>query len=243
MLVVSRLLEECGNMALLTSPCASSVVIHYEGFLDNNAKFFPKEVAIISLQTNVLGHWIISPEGKLEDLPHITQQYNNKLTKHHHGLEWCDGEAISSKVYEAVRSFTKNAKHIYTWGVQQTLFTEKLLDRKAINVKSWLYKPIFVAEASRVKTCILHSSRNNKEYACALQRVSQTSIALLASSLYYESEGITENPFSYINKVVDEYTPDFRSLTTHTRSYSRSIPLRQDPNSVDETDSNCSEYS
>lgn len=213
------------------SSVKSSVIIYYEGFIGSNGSFLPKEVAVIGTSINILGHWIINPEYSFSILPKNIQKYNNELTILRHGIEWYEGEASAKQVYSLLRSIGQKANNIYTYGHQQTKFTEELLSRKVINLKRYGITPLFTCDPSNVASCVLHGSRIHRSFICALRRVIQlrAGLALIGNKATSRSTS-------------SEHTSDFGGSAVYTRSYSRRISSRQNTEGVDETDSNRSKH-
>lgn len=68
-------------------------------FLHNESgNVLPKEVAVISLQGNVLGHWTIKSPHTFQDLPLESKMKNFFLTKNIHSIEWFDGVITVSQL-------------------------------------------------------------------------------------------------------------------------------------------------
>ena len=55
----------------------------------------PKEVALLSLNEDYIGHWIVSPPYTGKKFPISVKTTNKWLSHHKHGLEWEDGYIIS----------------------------------------------------------------------------------------------------------------------------------------------------
>ena len=64
-------------------------VIEIQGLRDRDNKFLPKEVAIVSLQGNVSGHWLISPPHTYDEQTHTLlykqRRFKNEQVRIAHG--------------------------------------------------------------------------------------------------------------------------------------------------------------
>ena len=60
------------------------IVIDIQGFRDVEENFIPKEVAVLTINATITGHWIMASPCSFEDLPVRARRENNWLTK----LSW-----------------------------------------------------------------------------------------------------------------------------------------------------------
>lgn len=144
---------------------------------DENNDPIPKEVAVVSLQGNVIGHWIIKAPHNFQDLPNGLKVMNNFCTVEIHGLEWFDGDVPIKVLKYHVCELVKNAKQIYARGCNNASFLESLICRHVINFENY-HAPTFskLQELfpSENTVCSSHASPKKPENFlnfCALNRV------------------------------------------------------------------------
>ena len=71
-------------------------VIEIQGLRDRDNKFLPKEVAIVSLQGHISGHWVISPLHTYDELSKEAKTTNDYFLRKY--LEYIGSMAISAYV-------------------------------------------------------------------------------------------------------------------------------------------------
>ena len=54
------------------------------------------KVAVLPLDQNFTGHWIVSPNSQITTLCQEARKENDWLSQSHHGLEWLD-QGVSKK--------------------------------------------------------------------------------------------------------------------------------------------------
>lgn len=149
-------------------------VIDIQGFRNGNKKFVPKEVAVVALQSRVIGHWIVKPSSKFKDLPFDVKNSNNYCTLNIHGIEWNDGEITLQKLESLLSAVVSNSTRIYACGSEKTLYIESVTSRQIINLE--VSEVPSYAELGKqfpdVMVCFAHSFakfKDKKEF-CALHR-------------------------------------------------------------------------
>ena len=73
------------------------IVIDIQCVKDYKNRVIPKEVAVLSLDQNCTGHWIVSPNRQLSTLCQEARKENDCLSQNYHGLDWLD-QGVSEKV-------------------------------------------------------------------------------------------------------------------------------------------------
>ncbi|XP_070171148.1 uncharacterized protein [Polyergus mexicanus] len=146
------------------------IVIDIQGFRDANAKFIPKEVAIIALDAPFVGHWIMMPPYSFGDLPRNVRHENNWLTRNYHDIEWFDGEANPKYFTSQLREITRQARHIYVRGAEKETYLRNLLSRNIYNLEdiSPAFKNLSEGEV-RGRYCGYHGFRKFGIFHCALR--------------------------------------------------------------------------
>jgi len=66
-------------------------VIKIQWYQNDKSQFTPKEVSVLSLQSNTIGHWVVKPNINYTALPNHIKENNRRFTQDWHGLEWYDG--------------------------------------------------------------------------------------------------------------------------------------------------------
>lgn len=155
------------------------LIIDLQGFWDNNEKFIPKEIAIISIDKTILGHWIAQPILPYNQLvPHIKRR-NNWVSKYHHGIRWNDGNTPLSEILQIIKNYSIDADIIYTKGQIKSDYLQKLLQREIINLEEDEC-PNLVNTDSTTK-CIIHGAKN--KFRCSLSNVLQLQHWLASQSI------------------------------------------------------------
>lgn len=67
------------------------IVIDLQRFGDNREKCIPKEIALVTVNDEVIGHWIVKQPFPQNQLTPDVRKRNNWVTTHHHGINWTDG--------------------------------------------------------------------------------------------------------------------------------------------------------
>ena len=67
-------------------------VIDTQGFRDARRRFLPKEVAVVALQKDVVGHWIVQAPCYVSRLPSNMKTTKSYCSVEAHGLQWFEGD-------------------------------------------------------------------------------------------------------------------------------------------------------
>ena len=144
------------------------LIVDFQFLKDKNNLNSPKEVAIVDLNHNFCCHWIIKPKTSIKYMESEIKKNNNWLKRHHHGLEYNEGEADEQKVYDCLRKFARNAVNIYVRGNDKWLILHKITGIRVINLEYDTDCPSFKNLSSN-EYCIHHSIKKNFfKLACAL---------------------------------------------------------------------------
>lgn len=87
-------------------------------FRDPLSKPIIKELAVLAVDRNHIGHWITSPPCAFTDLPIRVQEYNNYVSSKISGIEWFEGDISHRQLYSNLRAITRTARTLYTYDEQ-----------------------------------------------------------------------------------------------------------------------------
>lgn len=151
------------------------LIVDIQFLRDDNKSYTPKEVAVISLQGNVVGHWLIKSPVIFQNLPLDIKITNNFVTKELHGVEWFDGDITLNQLKSHLYEVARNARLIYVRGAEKAKFLESFICRHAVNLEIYV-GPTFskLRKDLDVNTvCAFHSrNRDDKNHDfCALNKV------------------------------------------------------------------------
>lgn len=145
-----------------------------QGLKDKNNKFIPKEVAFVSLQGNVTGHWMILPPHEFDELRSDLRTTNDYVSSRLHGVQWFDGEVTMRKLKNNLYNIARRAVRIYVRGYEKARFLQSMISRSIINVEE--YDTLNFIDLERRfscdQLCCFHACDENatrKQY-CALRR-------------------------------------------------------------------------
>ena len=147
------------------------IIIDIQGLINDSGIFLPKEVAVTSLDSRLLGHWIVQPPYNFYDLPNDIKIRNNWLTKHHHGIEWYEGETSLKNIQKYLRSILRDAENIYARGKDKVTYLQLISARDIINLEENQNCPSFANMDPINIFCHHHVLQTKKSYSCALNNV------------------------------------------------------------------------
>lgn len=142
-------------------------VIDIQGFYDKDDCFIAKEVAVVTLDKEYVGHWITAPAYVFTDLPRSVRAKNNWTTRHHHGLEWFEGDVGIRTLHANLRQITRAAGTIYTRGHEKAKYLQNVTAREIKNLEE-SDCPSFNDLPSSAQVCLHHGLLNRPELSCAL---------------------------------------------------------------------------
>lgn len=143
------------------------VIVDIQALYDKEARFLPKEVAVVTMQNDFIGHWIVAPPYDFSELPRRIALNNNSLTCFHHGLEWIDGDTSIEKLFLNLRAVTRYAIRIYVRGLQKAELLRSVLGRDIVNLEDFEGPPFRKMPTSETY-CIYHGIANDDLTKCAL---------------------------------------------------------------------------
>lgn len=205
------------------------IAIDIQGFRDLGEKFIPKEIAVVGIESTIIGHWIITPPCAFEELPESSKQENNWLSQYYHGIEWFDGEADLKRVVTQLREIARRTRHIYTRGAEKAVYLQHILSRNISNLEgiSPTFKNLSDYESSG---CPLHGFRLRNKFHCALhnacklkrwlvtrENIAPDSQLKIADFVKKKKKNLTQNIVAWLknNSLVEE-TVDKGLAKEHT---------------------------
>ena len=239
------------------------LVIDIQCYKDFKNVVTPKEVAILSLEGDNVGHWIVAPTASVNKLTRAIKRENNWLTQKHHGLDYSDGNVKRNALNKTLIDILKRAGKIYVRGQVKWNLLNDLTTRDIINLEKDETFPSFDNLPWDERYCICHRQMpSHTLFSCALnnayrlkkylksrfgQRFTEShtsdenqigeSLADLCNELNFQSP----LPSYYISREVEYKNRDEQSRGTEAsdndpESLRGCFSSRSDPQGVDETD-------
>lgn len=148
------------------------VVIDFQGLLSTGRTFVIKEIAVVSIFNDYVGHWLVkSPNSMISMCKGILQE-NHRLTREVHGIEWTDGASSEEEIADILHLMSHSLRTIYVKGQEKADYLERFMSSKIINLETL---PSLEADELPVenKYCLMHGIRHKKQKICALNRAHQ----------------------------------------------------------------------
>lgn len=242
-----------------------NLVIDIQGLKDKYNNFIPKEVAIVSIQTAYVGHWIVKSPYVDCELSSIIKRQNSWLERSHHGIPWTEGD-ISLRAMEIIlKKIAGHADRIFTRGSEKASYLSHLTGCFVINLEEDEEVPPFRNLPDEGIRCVHHRLLLNKEekeekrlqYKCSLDYASRLKTWLghserIDSLWQYRTTaawniGLSDCPEKETKATTTlstsavgyEQPGNSAHSSGYKRPYSGRIPSRSYPEGVDETDSYC----
>lgn len=138
---------------------------------DKDYRFIPKEIAVLSVEKELMAHWIVAPPYPYAELPLPSRSQNNFLTRFYHGLEWFEGDVTCKQVYANLRDISRVSGRIFTRGRDKALLLRDVTSRDIINLEEDEDVPPMDKMPETAWRCIRHDLINSAkaENYCALK--------------------------------------------------------------------------
>lgn len=189
------------------------VVIDIQGLVGPADTFIPKEIAVLSVQGNYIGHWFIAPPCLFSELPFSARRQNYWLTANFHRIEWEYGYTPHKLVNQILREATRNVSRIYVRGREKVIFLQRILSRTIVNLET--YSPPLKRLPENKRYCVYHAETNlHGDYVCALHNATKLKIWIRAN-IYSGKITLREEDVSKIWSV-DSYR--ISQVTAHEAS-------------------------
>lgn len=234
-----------------------NIVIDIQGLKDKYNNFIPKEVAVISIESDFYAHWLVAAPHPYDELqPHIQRQ-NKWLKNNHHGIEWREGTTSLYDVENILKKIAARANRIFTRGHDKSLYLAHLTGCFIINLEEDDEVPAFRNLPASETFCIYHGLlHKNKKHQCSLNNITRIKKWLCHYDRYSSlweyritttwNVGLSEQEDrdKRLRKKLSalacyEQSADSTSAAEYSKSRDRSIPSGSYPEGVDETDSSC----
>ena len=99
------------------------IVVDIQCVKDFKNRAIPKEVAVLSLDQNFTGHWIVPPNSKITTLCQEVREENDWLSQNYHVLDWLDQGASAKVLFKNLEEICGGTKvGIYQLKNKPTLF-------------------------------------------------------------------------------------------------------------------------
>ena len=172
----------------------------------------PKEVAVLSLTNEYIGHWLVAPPYTEKKLPISVRNTNKWLSRYKHGLEWEDGYITKPVLINILRKISKTFDKVYVCGKEKKKILEKFIFNEIINIEEEeeaddVKYPAF-KDLPHIETrCIIHAakSESSASFTCALNNA-----VCLKNWLRQRN----------LEKFIDEQLGGFESVIADTAPYS-----------------------
>ena len=153
-------------------------IIDMHGLRDKDANFLPKEIAILSIQSNLIIHaLVISPHG-FDELSKNVRETNDYIASQLSGLHWFDGDITLRRLRYHLYNVAKHARKMYIRGAEKAAYISNIVGRSLINLEDYACESF--AELERKfpseQTCYFHTFMDvpYKRNSCALRRAYET---------------------------------------------------------------------
>uniref|UniRef100_A0A6V7LC85 Uncharacterized protein n=1 Tax=Bracon brevicornis TaxID=1563983 RepID=A0A6V7LC85_9HYME len=148
------------------------IVINIQGLVGPDEIFVPKELAILSVESEHLGHWIFAPPCGLNDIPFAAKRQNRWLTANFHRLDWEDGTTPFKSIHKILKEAAKNVSTIYVRGRETVKFLESVVCRTIVNLD--IYSPPFKRLPENKRYCLFHAEAvSHGNFSCALHNAAK----------------------------------------------------------------------
>ena len=212
------------------------VVIDIQFCKDHKNRVVPKEVAVVALNQDFIGHWIVSSNNRVTHLCDDARKQNDWLTQHHHGLDWTDTGVTLKVLYKNLEEICKRTDKIYVCGNVKTTVLRKITTRNIKNLETDPDCPPFHKLLSTSKYCVQHFIKlNHFKYTCALNNAFKLKTWINSRKKSSTEEFIFEPPIS----LCDEQYPDPEHSNADFVGYRGGFSSRSDTSDVVETGCLC----
>lgn len=152
------------------------IVIDIQGYKGFTGRFIAKEIALVGVNSDIVGHWVLKSSKSLKFPTKYEMEYNWIIT-HCHRLKWNEGHADFRKLMKYIRKIMSESDRVYVRGKCKSDFikgyTRKL--SHIINLEEEEDCPNFNQLDASPNICSYHSNMGNstKRSYCALTQAYQ----------------------------------------------------------------------
>lgn len=227
-----------------------NIIIDIQGVKDQKNSFIPKEVAVVSVQSEYLGHWVVELPYNYDALPSIIKKQNTWLQNNIHGLPWAPGDTPLRAIESILKKIAEQSTRIFTRGSEKASYLTQLTGCFIINLEEDDEVPSFrdmppstmhcihheLLNEKRTLRCSLNYATRIKKWLCHSERLS--SLCLYRTTTDWNpclSEGEKKTPPTAQRY---EQSTDSACPSENRRPYCGSVSGRSYSEGVDETDCN-----
>lgn len=154
-------------------------------FRDSFNKLLIKEVAVISLGSNHVAHWMATAPYPFSDLPMEIQVHNNFLTSTHM-IEWFEGDIPLRHVHANLRWIARSANKIFVCGAEKAALIQNIVARHVENLEDFgCPSPRYLPKIDSF--CWFHGIVHKEMYICALNDAVKLKKWMTTNTLFMES--------------------------------------------------------
>lgn len=150
-------------------------ILDFQAFKDEKNRYIVKEIAILAVRTDELGHCLIKPPFAASKLYGDKKASIDYLTDVYHGIIWEDGYMNFTDTVSMLKDMTRNAKHLYIKGSERAKFIRKLLGKTTIDFDTLnCPRTKYLSSEAASPDCFYyrHSPSSHTYFeACSLRRV------------------------------------------------------------------------
>lgn len=142
-------------------------VISLYSFRDAFGKPIIKELAVLGVDKQYIGHWIVAPHSDFTELPVNIQEYNNWMSSTVIGIEWFDGDILLQQLHSILRSISRSARTLYAVDAENAKLIESIVARNVVDLSA---KGFSASSLNTRDTFCYHHGAIQKEnnFLCAL---------------------------------------------------------------------------
>ncbi|VDO11375.1 unnamed protein product [Brugia timori] len=150
-------------------------IIDFQAFKDEENRYILKEIAVIAVETDEVGHCIIKPPYPGDMLSEKCREQVSYIVTYQHGICWEDGYIKYVDAIRLVRDMTKNAVQVFIKGSERAKFIRKLTGKPTIDFDTLncpRAKNLANVESSPDCFYYRHTPKYHMNFeACSLRRV------------------------------------------------------------------------
>ena len=216
------------------------VIIDMQFVKNDKNVVVPKEVAFLSVDGNYAAHWIVAPSNNLEKCDREVRLQNNWLKRNFHGLDHFEGDVSLRSLYKTIKEVAKKFNRVFVRGNEKLSVLQKLTSVEIGNLEYDSDCPSFHNLPWSDAYCIHHAVKIlHLHFACALNNVHRLKNWLQTQEKYQVLSSLSELPLIQLN---DEQPRDFEKAVEDNRPFRGCFSSRPESESLDETDSYCSQH-
>lgn len=153
-------------------------IVDIQGFQLTNKSFVAKEVAVCTLHSGQIAHFVLQPP--LNQYPDSKSQWY--LQSYHHGIEWDRGFVPYENLKNLLEDIITEDDKVLCKGLEKCLFLQNLLQRHITNLDTMACPKLAKLREKKVK-CVFH---NGEYFNCALQNVTVLRLWIMAKMNFSE---------------------------------------------------------